>query len=124
MVQDSVIMRLDSTPMDLIQMSQGYQRLVEELVIQGQTSQPFATMVNGQTIGQIKDLYQKELVAKQQTQNRETYLLTSKVLVSQGVKLWSPPTNSRYLIPCQSDEAMTVGTTQARWHCRSGSIGE
>ena len=82
MVQDPVVMRLDPTSMGLVQASQGYQRLVEELVIQGQPSQPFATIINGGTIGQIKDLYQKELVAKQQTRNRETYLLASQVLIS------------------------------------------
>ena len=79
-------------------------------------------MVDSRTIGQIKDLYQKELVAKQQTRNRETYLLASKVLVAQGVKLWSPPANSRSLIPFRSDEAIAVGTIQDWWHSdRSGS---
>ena len=73
-------------------------------------------MVDGRTIGQIKDLNQKELVAKQQTRNRETYLLASKVLVSQGVKLWSPPTNSRYLVPFRSDEAIAVGAVRDWWH--------
>ena len=79
-------------------------------------------MVDGRTIGQIEDLYQKELVAKQQTQNRETYLLASKVLVSQGVKLWSPPTNSRYLVPFRSNKAIAVGTTQDRWHSEEDMV--
>ena len=82
-------------------------------------------MIDARTIGQIEDLYQKELVAKQQTRNRETYLLASKVLVSQGVKLRSPPTNSRYLVPLRSDEAITVGTVQDWWHSdRRRYVGE
>ena len=38
MVQDPVVMRLKMTPVNLIQPSQGYQRLMEKLVIQGQPS--------------------------------------------------------------------------------------
>ena len=34
-VQNPIVVRLNLTPMDLIQPSQGYQGLVEELVIQG-----------------------------------------------------------------------------------------
>ena len=36
--------------------------------------------------------------------------------------MWSSPSNSQYLVPLRSDEAITVGTTQDRWHCcRSGA---
>ena len=47
MVQNPVVIGLDSTPMNLVQVCQGYQRLMKELVIQGQPSQQFVTMVDG-----------------------------------------------------------------------------
>ena len=81
-------------------------------------------VIDGRTIGQVEDPYQKELVADQPTQIAKTNLLAGEILVPKGVKLWNLPANSQNLVPFRSDKAITVGTTQDWWHCDRSVVGE